>query len=123
MSKRIRGWVVAPLACVVAFALSMTVATAQSDPFEECVQDCIDTYEVEITDCSDELQLCLSNVAQQVDECIDQAAGDPIQEVLCVRQGRLQREVCDRDFRKCENFAVTNLYNCYRDCVSSPVAP
>lgn len=113
----------AALFLAAGLAAPVVLQAQSNDGLQECIDDCIDTYEDDMTVCQDDLVVCLDAVAQQIQDCQDQAGGDPIQEALCVRSGRIQRANCERDFRRCENFAVTYLYNCYRDCVNSPSAP
>ena len=113
----------AALVLAAGLAAPVVLHAQSNDGLQECIDDCIDTYEDDMVVCQDDLLACLAVVTQEIEDCQDQAGGDPIQDALCVRSGRIKRANCEKQFRRCENFAQTYLYNCYRACVNSPSSP
>lgn len=119
----VRRGLLTALVATMALGFAGEALRAQSnDGVEDCIDDCIETYEDDMLVCQDSLVTCINQVALETQQCQDQAQNQ-LEEILCIRAGRIKRANCDRQYRNCENLATTVLYNCYRACVSSPSAP
>lgn len=106
---------------VVILAVLALTASAPAD-FDDCVQQCIDDFEQARQDCLAGFQQCLADVAVEFNDCMDNAQ-DIEDEYACFQTSNIQQENCEREADRCQAFANTAGYDCYRTCQQSWLNP
>lgn len=110
-------------ALVVVFVVALTAPVAQADGFADCVQACIDQFDIDRAECDQDLASRLAELDQDAQDCVTNNPTDPVAAQLCLRDVNIQRYRAQSDHRRCISIANTVAYNCYRDCDSSSNQP